>query len=69
MVQICYLRLKLGSEAVSVSCCLLLRMVRMDMDLDLKKMSQLFKVLMLSPKQLLWLMLRDEIFLISFLIS
>ena len=41
----------------------------MDMDLDLKKMSQLFKVLMLSPKQLLWLMLRDEIFLISFLIS
>lgn len=30
MVQICYLRLKLGSEAVS--CCLLLRMVSIDMD-------------------------------------
>ena len=44
MVQFCYLRLYLG--IVTVSCHLLQRMARMEMDWDLKQLGQLFLVLM-----------------------
>ena len=47
MVKFNYSRLYLGIE--TVSCRLLLRMVRMEMDWDLKKWRQLFQVLMPCP--------------------
>ena len=47
IVQFNYSRLYLGIE--TVSCRLLLRMVRMEMDWDLKKWRQLFQVLMPCP--------------------
>jgi len=42
MVQLCYFRLYLGTE--TVSCRLLQRMARMDMDWNLEKLGQLFQV-------------------------
>ena len=68
MVQFCYLRLYLGTE--NVSCLLMQRMTRMDMDWNLKTLEYLFQVLKLclqkSPRNIiLWLVLLDEICLIS----
>ena len=66
MVQFCQLTLHLGIEIVP--CRLLQRIFRMDMDWSLRKLGQLFQVLMTclqkSPKTLLWLVLPDEICLI-----
>ena len=68
MVQFCYLRLYLGIETDSYR--LLKRMARMDMDWNMKKLGQLFQVLMpclqkKTPKKLLCLILPDEMCLIS----
>ena len=66
MVQFCYLRLYLGTE--NVSCLLMQRMTQMDMDWNLKTLEYLFQVLCLqkSPRNIiLWLVLLDEICLIS----
>ena len=65
MVQFSYLRLYLSTE--NLSCLLMHRMTRMDMDWNLE---QFFQVLMLclhkSPRNIiLWLVLPDEICLIS----
>ena len=49
MVQFRYSRIYIGME--TVSCHLLLRMARMDMDETLKKLGQLFQVLMLRGMQ------------------
>ena len=68
MVQFCYLRLYLG--IVTVSCHLLQRMARMEMDWDLKQLGQLFLVLMPflpnSPPKISCFIPPDEICLITF---
>ena len=68
MVQFCYLRLYLG--IVTVSCHLLQRMARMEMDWDLKQLGQLFRVLMPflqnSPPKISCFIPPDEICLITF---
>ena len=68
MVQFCYLRLYLG--IVTVSCHLLQRMARMEMDWDLKQLGQLIRVLMPflqhSPPKISCFMLPDEICFITF---
>ena len=68
MVQFCYLRLYLGT--VTVSCHLLQRMARMEMDWDLKQLGQLFRVLMPflqnSPPKISCFIPPDEICLITF---
>ena len=67
MVQFCYLRLYLGIESVSFRP--LLRMTRMDMDWNLKKLGYFFSSFNATPakiaKKLLWLVLPDEISLVS----
>ena len=67
MVQFCYLRLYLGTE--NLSCLLMQRMTRMDMEWNLKTLEYLFQVLKLclqkSLRNILWLVLLDEICLIS----
>ena len=56
-------RLYLGIE--TVSCCLLQKMARMDMDCDLKKLGQsFFKLLCYACKnnhKMLWIVLSDDI--------
>ena len=68
MVQFCYVRLYLG--IVTVSCHLLQRMARMEMDWDLKQLGQLFRVLMPflqnSPPKISCFIPPDEICLITF---
>ena len=67
MLQFCYLRLYLGTE--NLSCLLMQRMTRMDMEWNLKTLEYLFQVLKLclqkSLRNILWLVLLDEICLIS----
>ena len=63
MVWVCYLRLFEGTE--TVSCRLSLRMERMEMDWNLKKIASFFKVwcyvFKKSSRTLLWLALSDKI--------
>ena len=67
MVQFCYLRLYLGIE--TVSCRLLIRMARMHMEWNLKKLGYFFSTFVATPvniaKKVLWLVLPDEISLVS----
>ena len=67
MVQFCYLRLYLGTK--TVSCRLLIRMARMHMEWNLKKLDYFFSSFNATPaniaKKLLWLVLPDEISLVS----
>ena len=67
MVQFCYLRLYLGIETVSF--CLLIRMARMDMEWNLKKLGYFFSSCNATPeniaKKLLWSVPPDEICLVS----
>ena len=67
MVHFSHFRLYLGNE--TVSCHLFLRMTRMNMDLKLERLGKLCQVLLLcqqkSLKKLLWLVLPDEVCLIS----
>ena len=62
--QFCYSRLCLSTE--TFSCRLLQRMEKMDMDWNLKNSSFNWLCQQKSPKQLLWLMLVDEICLIIY---
>ena len=67
MVQFCYLRLYLGIETVSFRP--LLRMARMGMDWSLKKLGYFFSSFNATRanivKKLWWLVLPDEISLVS----
>ena len=65
MVQFCYAWLYLGTE--TIFCRLLQRVAKMDMDWNLTKLGQRFQRLQksITKKKLLWLVLPDEIFLIS----
>ena len=67
MVQFFYVRLYLGIKTVSFRP--LLRMARMDMDWNLKKLGYFFSSFNATPsniaKKLLWLVLPDELSLVS----
>ena len=68
MAQFCYAWLYLGTE--TIFCRPLQRVAKMDMDWNLTKLGQRFQRFQrlqksITKKKLLWLVLPDEIFLIS----